>query len=46
MQALRLGLLVQRGAGLTPADHDAWMRFMERLVRTMAGRSGRGGSRS
>jgi AcrR family transcriptional regulator len=41
MQTVRLGLLVQRGAGLTPADHDAWMRFMERLVRTLAGRSGR-----
>jgi AcrR family transcriptional regulator len=41
MQTVRLGLLVQRGAGLTPADHDAWMRFMERLVATMAGRRDR-----
>jgi AcrR family transcriptional regulator len=41
MQTVRLGLLVQRGAGLTPADHDAWLRFMERLVGTMAGRRDR-----
>lgn len=41
LQTVRLGLLVQRGAGLEPPDQEAWVRFMERMVGTMAGRGAR-----
>jgi len=36
VQTLHLGLLVQRGAGQHPPDSDAWQRFVETLLRTMA----------
>jgi AcrR family transcriptional regulator len=36
MQTLRLGLLVQRGAGQHAPDSDAWHELIERLVRSMA----------
>jgi AcrR family transcriptional regulator len=36
MQTLRLGLLVQRGAGQHAPDGDAWHDLIERLVRSMA----------
>lgn len=36
VQTLRLGLLVQRGAGQHPPDDEAWQRFVERLLRSMA----------
>ena len=36
MQTLQLGLLVQRGAGQHAPDPDAWRRFVERLLRSMA----------
>ena len=36
VQTLHLGLLVQRGAGQHPPDSDAWQRFVERLLRSMA----------
>jgi AcrR family transcriptional regulator len=36
MQSLHLGLLVQRGAGQFPPDSDAWQRFLEQLLRSMA----------
>lgn len=36
MQTLHLGLLVQRGAGQHAPDNDAWQRFVERLLRSMA----------
>lgn len=43
LQTVHLGHLVQRGAGLAPPDSEAWMRFMERLVRTLGGRKDRAG---
>lgn len=36
VQTLRLGLLVQRGAGQHPPDDAEWQRFVERLLRSMA----------
>jgi len=36
MQTLRLGLLVQRGAGQHAPDGDAWQSFIEQLLRSMA----------
>jgi AcrR family transcriptional regulator len=36
LQTLHLGLLVQRGAGQHAPDGDAWERFIERLLRSMA----------
>ena len=36
VRTLHLGLLVQRGAGQHPPDGDAWQRFVETLLRTMA----------
>ena len=36
VQTLHLGLLVQRGAGQHAPDSDAWQRFVERLLRSMA----------
>lgn len=36
VQTLRLGLLVQRGAGQHPADPEAWERLVERLLRSTA----------
>ena len=36
VQTLHLGLLVQRGAGQHAPDSDAWQRFIERLLRSMA----------
>jgi AcrR family transcriptional regulator len=36
MQTLHLGLLVQRGAGQHAPDNDAWQRFIEHLLRSMA----------
>jgi AcrR family transcriptional regulator len=36
VQTLHLGLLVQRGAGQHAPDSDAWERFIERLLRSMA----------
>ena len=36
MQTLHLGLLVQRGAGQHVPDGEAWQRFIEQLLRSMA----------
>jgi len=36
MQTLHLGLLVQRGAGQHAPDGEAWQRFIEQLLRSMA----------
>ncbi len=36
LQTLHLGLLVQRGAGQHAPDGDAWERFIEHLLRSMA----------
>lgn len=36
MQTLHLGLLVQRGAGQHAPDSDAWQRFIEQMLRSMA----------
>ncbi len=36
MQTLHLGLLVQRGAGQHAPDSEAWQRFIEQLLRSMA----------
>jgi AcrR family transcriptional regulator len=36
VHTLRLGLLVQRGAGQYAPDSDAWRQLMERLLRSMA----------
>jgi TetR/AcrR family transcriptional regulator, repressor for uid operon len=36
VQTLQLGLLVQRGAGQHAPDNDAWQRFVEKLLRSMA----------
>ena len=36
MESLNLGLMVQRGAGQYAPDAEAWSRFLERVVRTMA----------
>lgn len=36
MQTLHLGLLVQRGAGQHAPDREAWPRFIEQLLRSMA----------
>jgi AcrR family transcriptional regulator len=36
MESLNLGLMVQRGAGQYAPDADAWSRFLERVIRTMA----------
>ena len=46
MQTVHLGHLLQRGAGLAPPDSEAWVRFMERLVGTMAGRGSRAAKRA
>jgi TetR/AcrR family transcriptional repressor of uid operon len=43
METLHLGLMVQRGAGQRPVDSEAWQRFLERLITTMAGSPGPGG---
>ena len=36
VQTLHLGLLVQRGAGQHAPDSDAWQRFIEHMLRSMA----------
>ena len=36
VETLQLGLLVQRGAGQPASDHEAWQRFLGRLLRAMA----------
>jgi AcrR family transcriptional regulator len=36
VQTLQLGLYVQRGAGQHAPDGEAWQRFIEQLLRTMA----------
>ncbi|MFP4512145.1 MAG: TetR family transcriptional regulator [Acidimicrobiales bacterium] len=36
MESLNLGLMVQRGAGQYAPDAEAWSRFLERVIRTMA----------
>jgi AcrR family transcriptional regulator len=36
LETLNLGLLVQRGAGQSPPDLDAWSRFLEQVIRGMA----------
>jgi AcrR family transcriptional regulator len=36
IEALHLGLLVQRGAGQPPPDPDAWHRFMARIFGALA----------
>lgn len=36
VQTLHLGLLVQRGAGQHAPDGEAWQRFVEHLLRSMA----------
>jgi hypothetical protein len=35
LEALNLGLLVQRGAGQLPPDPEAWTRFLARVIRSM-----------
>ena len=35
LEALNLGLLVQRGAGQLPPDPEAWTRFLARVIRAM-----------
>lgn len=35
LEALNLGLLVQRGAGQLPPDPEAWTRFLGRVMRAM-----------
>ena len=37
VETLRLGLLLQRGAGTTPRDPDAWEALMTRIVEALAG---------
>ncbi len=44
VQTLQLGLLVQRGAGQHAPDSDAWQRFVEQLLRSMAHPDGHGGN--
>ena len=36
METLRLGLLVQRGAGQEAPDEDAWVSFISRVIRDLA----------
>jgi AcrR family transcriptional regulator len=35
LEALNLGLLVQRGAGQLPPDPEAWIRFLGRVMRAL-----------
>jgi AcrR family transcriptional regulator len=35
LEALNLGLLVQRGAGQLPPDPEAWTRYLARVIRSM-----------
>lgn len=37
MSAVHLGLLVQRGAGMQPPPPEVWQRFVDGLVRSLAG---------
>jgi AcrR family transcriptional regulator len=37
VETMRLGLLLQRGAGMEPLDREAWEAFMTRLVDTLRG---------
>jgi AcrR family transcriptional regulator len=39
LEALNLGLLVQRGAGQLPPDPDRWTRYLARIVRSMGQKS-------
>lgn len=41
METIALGLLLQRGAGMSPPDPDGWRRLIEVLVGSMAGGGGR-----
>jgi AcrR family transcriptional regulator len=36
IDTMRLGLLVQRAAGVAPPDPEAWMRFMQNQLRSVA----------
>ena len=45
LEALNLGLLVQRGAGQPPPDPEAWTRFLGRVIRSMGEMSAKIGAR-